>query len=429
MSDYPVFTTEMRKTHKILLPMMLPIHFEMLERVLQEAGYDVEILKNDGPSVVDEGLRHVHNDTCYPALLVIGQMLDALKSGKYDPSRVALAITQTGGGCRASNYLFLLRKALLRAGFGQVPVISLNLAGLEQSPGFKLTPSVLLKTLCCVAAGDFLMGIRSQCLPYELVPGETDAVVSKWQTRLIEGFRSTLNPGALLRSSYPQILADFAAVKRQITYRLKVGIVGEIYMKYSPLGNNHLEDLLIAEGAEPVVPGLLDFGLYICFNNLHGHELYGGGTAKSLVAKASFAYLHSFKEDMRRAILAQGIFDAPMSFSEVVKMAENYISTGVRMGEGWLLTAEMAELLHEGVKNIVCVQPFGCLPNHIVGKGMQRELRTMHPDANIVAVDYDPGASEVNQQNRIKMMLATARRAEGLIPNRRGPAAPLGDVG
>ncbi len=429
MSDYPIFTPEMRYTHKILLPMMLPIHFEMLERVLCDAGYDVEILKNDGPSVIDEGLRHVHNDTCYPALLVIGQMIDALRSGKYDPDRVALAITQTGGGCRASNYLYLLRKALLRAGFPQVPVISLNLAGLETAPGFKLTPSLLLRVLCCVAAGDFLMGISGQCRPYELVPGETDAVIAKWQNCLVEGWRTTLNPVALLRTSYPEILADFAAVKRHVTYRLKVGIVGEIYMKYSPLGNNHLEELLISEGAEPVVPGLLDFCLYICYNNLHGHDLYGGGAAKALAAKASYAYLLSLKGDMQSAIRANGVFDASMPFDEVVKMAESYISVGVRMGEGWLLTAEMAELLHEGVQNIVCVQPFGCLPNHIVGKGMLRELRSLHPDANIVAVDYDPGASEVNQQNRIKMMLATARRAEGLAPGRRSPAAPLGDVG
>ncbi|HWP79894.1 MAG TPA: hypothetical protein VN446_04570 [Candidatus Acidoferrum sp.] len=429
MSDYPVFTPEMKSTHKILMPMMLPIHFEMLEHVFQEAGYDVEILKNDGPSVVDEGLRHVHNDTCYPALLVIGQMIDALKSGKYDVDRVALGISQTFGGCRASNYLFLLRKALVRAGFPQVPVISLNLSGLEQSPGFKLSPHVLLKSLCCVAAGDFLMDISGQCRPYELAAGETDTVVAKWQARLAEDWRTAINPVAALREAYPEILSDFAAVKRQAAHRLKVGIVGEIYMKYSPLGNNHLEELLIAEGAEPVVPGLLDFGLYICYNGIHGHELYGGGLAQALGAKVGYAYLLSLKEDMRRAIQMQGVFDVPMPFDEVVEMAKNYINLGVRMGEGWLLTAEMAELLHEGVKNIVCVQPFGCLPNHIVGKGMQRELRTLHPDANIVAVDYDPGASEVNQQNRIKMMLATARRAEGLTPGRRGPAAPLGDVG
>ena len=255
--SYPVFTEEMKKTHTILLPMMLPIHFTLMKRILDSFGYKTELLENDSRDVINEGLKNVHNDTCYPALLVIGQMINALKSGKYDPDKVALMITQTGGGCRASNYIYLLRKALKKSGFGQVPVISLNFSGLDSSPGFKLTLPMILRLVYAVVMGDFLMLIKNQCKPYEQNHGETDALVQRWLDIILASW----SDGALvsykkMKALYPRILEDFAAIPKTGEKKVRVGIVGEIYVKYSPMGNNHLEDFLLAEGAEPVVPGL-----------------------------------------------------------------------------------------------------------------------------------------------------------------------------
>ncbi len=407
--SYPVFTEEMKKTHTILLPMMLPIHFTLMKRILDSFGYKTELLENDSRDVINEGLKNVHNDTCYPALLVIGQMINALKSGKYDPDKVALMITQTGGGCRASNYIYLLRKALKKSGFGQVPVISLNFSGLDSSPGFKLTLPMILRLVYAVVMGDFLMLIKNQCKPYERNPGETDALVQRWLDIILASW----SDGALvsykkMKALYPRILEDFAAIPKTGEKKVRVGIVGEIYVKYSPMGNNHLEDFLLAEGAEPVVPGLIDFCLYCIYNGIEDRKLYGGKMLTSRINRIAYDYFVAKQRDMIEAIRRHGVFDPPMPFPETNRLASQYISHGVKMGEGWLLTVEMAELIHEGVRNIVCTQPFGCLPNHIVGKGMINEIKQKHPDANIVAIDYDPGASEVNQQNRIKLMLANA---------------------
>ena len=407
--SYPVFTEEMKKTHTILLPMMLPIHFTLMKRILDSFGYKTELLENDSRDVINEGLKNVHNDTCYPALLVIGQMINALKSGKYDPDKVALMITQTGGGCRASNYIYLLRKALKKSGFGQVPVISLNFSGLDSSPGFKLTLPMILRLVYAVVMGDFLMLIKNQCKPYERNPGETDALVQRWLDIILASW----SDGALvsykkMKALYPRILEDFAAIPKTGEKKVRVGIVGEIYVKYSPMGNNHLEDFLLAEGAEPVVPGLIDFCLYCIYNGIEDRKLYGGKVLTSQINGIAYDYFVAKQRDMIEAIRRHGVFDPPMPFPETNRLASQYISHGVKMGEGWLLTVEMAELIHEGVRNIVCTQPFGCLPNHIVGKGMINEIKQKHPDANIVAIDYDPGASEVNQQNRIKLMLANA---------------------
>ena len=407
--SYPVFTEEMKKTHTILLPMMLPIHFTLMKRILDSFGYKTELLENDSRDVINEGLKNVHNDTCYPALLVIGQMINALKSGKYDPDKVALMITQTGGGCRASNYIYLLRKALKKSGFGQVPVISLNFSGLDSSPGFKLTLPMILRLVYAVVMGDFLMLIKNQCKPYERNPGETDALVQRWLDIILTSW----SDGALvsykkMKALYPRILEDFAAIPKTGEKKVRVGIVGEIYVKYSPMGNNHLEDFLLSEGAEPVVPGLIDFCLYCIYNGIEDRKLYGGKMLTSRINGIAYDYFVAKQRDMIEAIKRHGVFDPPMPFPETNRLASQYISHGVKMGEGWLLTVEMAELIHEGVRNIVCTQPFGCLPNHIVGKGMINEIKQKHPDANIVAIDYDPGASEVNQQNRIKLMLANA---------------------
>lgn len=405
--NYVEFTKEMKKDYTILLPMMLPVHFKIIEQILKSAGYHVELLETSGRQIVEEGLRNVHNDTCYPALLVIGQMIDALKSGKYDPKKTALMITQTGGGCRASNYIFLLRKALEDSEFQDVPVISLNFMGLEKSSGFKLTPKMLIEAMFALIYGDLIMWISNQCKPYEKHKGDTQKVIDKWVKELCDQFHSL----KFLRVSknYRNILKDFAAIPRTDTPKIRVGIVGEIYMKYAPLGNNHLEDFLIQEGAEPVVSGVLDFLLYCIENVMVDKKLYGKGNVPKFVATLGLKILNRWQNQMIKQVKKHGVFRAPSSFSDVVNAADGFINKGTKMGEGWLLTSEMLELIHSGVDNIVCTQPFGCLPNHIVAKGMMRKIKTVYPEANIVAIDYDPSATPINQINRLKLMLSNAQ--------------------
>ena len=407
------FTKEMKKTHTILAPNMLPIHFDLIVRVLEQDGYKAEILKTEHRGIAEEGLRSVHNDTCYPALLVIGQFLDALKSGKYDTNKVALLITQTGGGCRASNYIYLLRKALEKNGFDHVPVISVNFSGLEKSGGFTLTPKVLIKMVFSFLYADFLMCICNQCIPYELRQGDTQQLVDRWTNTLLEQMNG---PGFVrLRHNYRTILRDFAQLPMdRAQKKIKVGIVGEIYLKYAPLGNNDLEKYLVQEGAEVVNSGLMDFILYCLYNRVFDKEIYGKGGLGYYGTRLAIGYVVRCQRDMIKEIKRHGMFEPPADFKKVVGMSEGYIDHGVKMGEGWLLTAEMLELIHSGVNNIVSAQPFGCLPNHIVAKGMIRKIKDNFPYANIVAVDYDPGASRINQENRIKLMLANAKLAEGL---------------
>lgn len=401
------FTKEMKKTHKILVPMMLPIHFKFLQNILQKDGYQIEILRTEGQQIIDEGLKNVHNDTCYPALLVIGQMIDALKSGQYDTDHVALAITQTGGGCRASNYIHLLRKALVQAGFEHVPVISVNFSQLEKNSGFRLTPKILLRLLYAFLYGDMLMWIKNQCKPYEIEPGSTDALVETWIETITDQFDS-LN-FLKLTKNYREILHDFAALPRENKAKIQVGIVGEIYMKYAPLGNNELEEFLIHEGCEPVVSGVLDFGLYCLENSKIDYEYYNRNKHSHRFVGWASAYIQHLQQKAIHAINKQGVFRAPDTFQEVIECSEGIINRGTKMGEGWLLTSEMVALIKSGVNNIVCCQPFGCLPNHIVAKGMTRKIKTKYPSANIVAVDYDPSATKVNQENRLKLMLSNAR--------------------
>ena len=406
-----IFTREMRDTHTILIPTMLPIHFHLMSQIFNQHGYKTEILSNESQAVVNEGLRNVHNDTCYPALLVIGQMIDALESGKYDLDKVALLITQTGGGCRASNYIHLLRKALKKSGYGNIPVISLSFGGLEKNPGFEVTLPILIQMVYAVLLGDFLTLLSNQCRPYELHPGDTQVAVDRWEKRLLDDFAKTkIVKYSHVKRFYREILDDFAKIPKSDEKKVRVGIVGEIYVKYSPLGNNNLEAFLLSEGAEVVVPGLLDFCLYCVFNGMEDRRLYGGGLLKSLGNGAVYHYLLKKQRDMIDIIKEHGVFSPPTHFSTTVTLSEPYIGHGVKMGEGWLLTAEMAELIHEGVDNIICTQPFGCLPNHIIAKGMIRAVKEKNPQANIVAIDYDPGASAVNQQNRIKLMLANAKK-------------------
>ena len=406
---YVVFTEEMKKTHTILVPNMLPMHFKMISKVMGRSGYRMELLETSGPQIAETGLKYVHNDTCYPAILVIGQFIDALQSGKYDPDRVALILFQTGGGCRASNYIHLLRKALEKAGMGHVPVISLSLAGLEKHPGFRLSLNVIMKMMYGVLYGDLLMTLVNQCKPYELEKGTAQALAERWTGRLAEemGDRAGYR---YVKANYRRILDDFARIPMEKSDKVRVGIVGEIFVKYSPLGNNNLEQFLVDEGAEAVVPGLLDFCLYCVYNNLLDRKLYGMQKQVQLAYRIAYRYLVNKERDMIEAIRAHGRFEPPTLFTHTIGLVQGTISMGVKMGEGWLLTAEMLELADKGVGNIVCTQPFGCLPNHICGKGMMKPIKERNPDVNIVAIDYDAGATRVNQENRLKLMLANARQ-------------------
>ena len=401
-----VFTPEMKETHTILIPDMLPVHFKLISSILNQYGYKTELLRNDGRSVVDEGLKHVHNDTCYPALLVIGQFIDALKSGKYDPDKVALLISQTGGGCRASNYIHLLRKALQKE-YPQIPVLSLNFSGLEKGSGFQITAPMLYRMLYAVLYGDVLMLTYNESRAYEVHKGDSEKVLNKWLSIIIDRFK---NGGfAKTKQTYREILNDFAAVGRSDEKKPRVGIVGEIYVKYSPLANNRLEEFLLSEGCEPVVPSFLDFCLYCAVNNVNDGRIYGFKNKTTFVFGVGYKLIYAKQREMIKAYRENGRFSPPHDFEELRHYADKYFHQGVKMGEGWLIPAEMAALEESGVKNIVCTQPFGCLPNHIVAKGVSRVIKEAYPQANIVAVDYDPGATKVNQENRIKLMLANAK--------------------
>lgn len=412
------FTEEMKKDYTILMPTMLPMHFKLIISILKARGYNLELLESTGPDIVQTGLKYVHNDACYPSILVIGQFMHAILSGKYDPHKVALIYFQTGGGCRASNYVSLLRKALARAGFDYVPVIAFSLSGIERHPGFDPTPSMIMEIACGAIYGDLLMTLRNQIIPYEAEPGMTDLVTDQWITRL--GKELTTGRGLFihLKRNYRKILQDFSKIKRVKRDTVRVGVVGEIFVKYSPLGNNNLEQFLISEGAEPDVPGLIDFLLYCLYNNVMDYKLYRRiSFGFAAVSHIGFRYMCKLKRDMIQCIEQQGIFRAPTPFEKTLTIAKDYLGIGAKMGEGWLLTSEMLELAHSGTKNIVCTQPFGCLPNHIVGKGMMKPIRDRNPDVNIVAIDYDSGATRVNQENRIKLMLANARRIKSESQN------------
>ncbi|MDD6058792.1 MAG: 2-hydroxyacyl-CoA dehydratase [Ruminococcus sp.] len=408
MPEYAKFTEDMIKTHTILVPDMLPIHFKLLIKIFGSYGYKMELLRNDSRAVIDEGLKNVHNDACYPALLVIGQFMDALKSGKYDPDKTALLITQTGGGCRASNYIHLLRKAVDR-NFPQVPVVSLNFSGLEKDSGFRITAPIFIKLLYAILYGDLLMTCYNKCRAYEVNKGESKKMLDKWQNRIGNIFRSKSKLYLKTKKVYNDILNDFSSIELSSEKKIRVGIVGEIYVKYSPLANNHLEDFLISEGCEPVVPSLLEFVMYCAAAVFNNASIYDKHTVTSTVEKAAYKLIYAKQKELIEVMKQNGNFDPPHDFEHLRKLADKYINQGVVMGEGWLIPAEMAALAQSGVENIICAQPFGCLPNHIVAKGMSRAIKEDNPNANIVPIDYDPGATRVNQENRIKLMLANAR--------------------
>ena len=407
--SYPRFTPDMKKTHKILIPNMAPVQFRLMAAIMEQAGYQCELLENCGSQVAELGLKYVHNDTCYPALLVIGQFLDALNSGKYDLDHTALIITQTGGGCRASNYIHLLRKALVKAGYGQIPVVSLNFSGLEKDSGFPLTLTMIRRLLSVIYYGDLLVTLRAQTEPYEINKGETEAMQEKWIGRLRELFLQDKGwHGREVKANMPKMAADFASVPVKRVPKIKVGVVGEIYVKYSPLGNNDLEKFLASQDCEVNIPGLMGFVQYCVYNFSETARLYGGNVLTLNASSLLLNIIGKTEKVMIDSLKANG-YHAPMPFLELVKQADGVISTGTKMGEGWLLTAEMVELVRTGYENIVCAQPFGCLPNHICGKGVINRIRELYPTANITPIDYDPGATRVNQENRIKLMLAVAR--------------------
>ena len=366
----------------------------------------MKLLTSTGRKIVDEGLRYVHNDTCYPALLTIGQFIDALKSGEYDVNKTALMMVQSGGGCRASNYIHLIRKALKKCGMEQVPVISLNLASLEKNPGFHLTPALLAELITAVCYADLLMLLANQVRPYENNKGDTDKLIDVWTDKLTElNFSYT----AFDRTAV-QIVKDFSDVPfTPDPDKIKVGVVGEIYIKYSPLGNNDLHKFLESEGCEVYCPGLIDFLIFMGDHHVVETELYHVKYKKYIASTAVKGFFKMMQNKIIKAVGPSRFF-GPTPFEEAKKDVEPFISPANKMGEGWLLTAEMIDMINMGINNIVCAQPFGCLPNHIIGKGMIRKLRETYPQSNIVPIDYDPGATRVNQENRIKLMLSTARQ-------------------
>ena len=427
-TDRVVFTKEMKKDYTILVPNMLHMHFKVMVPIFNTCGYKCVLLENEDRSVVEAGLKYVHNDTCYPALLVIGQFIDALQSGKYDVNKTALLLTQTGGGCRASNYVPLLRKALEKAGLSHVPVISISFTGIEKNPGFKISIRFVKQVLYGVYFGDLLMNLYNQCRPYEVIEGSTKAMADKWIEKLVALMRYRKNlKYKVLRKTYIDILKDFEEnLPRLAADKVRVGIVGEIYVKYSPLANNHLEDFLVREGAETAMGGLLDFFMYC----LDGYEVdnrrYGKYRITSRVMRFLNRYLHKKQLDFIEMYREHTSFVPPSDFYKLKKTIEGYIDEGMQMGEGWLLTAEMLEHIEHGVKNVVCAQPFGCLPNHIVGKGMMKIIREHHPGVNLVSIDYDASASRINQENRLKLMLANAQRVmreEGKDEGEKSPAS------
>ena len=403
-----VFTKEMKKDYTLLCPQMSPIHFNLLEPAIRAFGYKVEVLQNTTRSAVDMGLKYVNNDACYPSLIVIGQLMDALLSGKYDLDHTAILMSQTGGGCRASNYIGFIRRALEKAGMGQIPVISINANGMETNPGFTFTPALLTKAMQAIVYGDVLMRVLYATRPYEKEPGASNALLDHWNEKCIRSLSTKLPNMMEFGRNIRGIIHDFDELERTDEKKPRVGIVGEILVKFSPLANNHIVDLLESEGAEAVMPDLMDFLLYCFYNTNFKADHLGGKRSVARICNIGISLLEYFRKVARKALIESKNFTPPSRINSLADMAKDFVSLGNQTGEGWFLTGEMLELIHSGVGNIVCTQPFGCLPNHIVGKGVIKELRKAYPHSNIIAVDYDPGASEVNQLNRIKLMLATA---------------------
>ncbi len=403
-----LFTKEMKKDYTIICPQMSPIHFDILEPAFRQSGYNMVIMEAMDKHAIETGLKYVNNDACYPALISIGQLLNALQSGKYDLNRTALLISQTGGGCRATNYIAFIRKALVNMGMPDIPVISINPAGLEKNPGFKLSPGLMHRALQALVYGDLFMRVLYRTRPYEKVKGSANALYEKWNEKvkhdILKADRKTYC------ENIRNILQDFEELELLDIKKPRVGVVGEILVKFHPTANNDLVNLLEREGAEAVVPDLLTFGLYCCYNQTQKEKYLGGSRKARIMGNLITKVIEYYQKPMMDALETSKRFDRPEDIRSLGEHARKIVSLCNQTGEGWFLTAEMIELIHSGVPNIVCTQPFGCLPNHVVGKGVIKELRKQYPLSNVVAIDYDPGASEVNQLNRIKLMLASANK-------------------
>ena len=418
----PVFTEAMRATHTILMPQMSPVHFRPLEPLMRRLGYKVELLESATRDDLEVGLRYVNNDACFPAIMVIGQLIGAFTDGSHDPDSCVVAISQTGGICRATNYAAMLRKGLREAGYPQVPVLAISLQGIESNPGFELTATMGLKMLQGIIIGDTLNTCLLRVRPYEVVEGSTQELVDRWNRIIAEYFEHKGRcPTWGGRIGYRRLLREMVREfndlpRRDEPRRPRVGVVGEILVKFQPDANNHVIDVIEAEGCEAAVPGLLPFFLSGLVTAQWEADAYGIGKGSVAKKKAAVWFIEQLQAPARAALRAAGgTFDIEPSTVELARKASTVLSLGNQAGEGWLLTGEMIELIEHGVPNVVCCQPFACLPNHVVGKGMFREVRRRYPQANIVAIDYDPGASEVNQLNRIKLMISTALMAQESI--------------
>lgn len=401
-----LFTRDMKITHTILCPQMAPIHFKLVQEVFKSEGYNLEVLPSVDKRAIDEGLKYVNNDACYPSIIVVGQIMEALKSGKYDIDKTAVVISQTGGGCRATNYIGFIRKALKDGGFENVPVISANVAGLEGNPGFKINLSLINKGLMALVYGDLLMRVTHKVRPYEKVKGATNKLYNEWMKRckknIVNGSRK------IFKENIYKIVKEFDKLEINNILKPKVGLVGEILVKFHPTANNNIVDIIEKEGGEAVVPDLIDFFMYCSYNMKYKYEKLSGTRLNEVLGKIAINIMEFYRKELKKALDSSIRFSSPKRIEEIARGASNILDLGHQTGEGWFLTGEMVELIESGVKNIVCMQPFACLPNHVTGKGMIKKLKRTYPGSNIVAIDYDPGASEVNQLNRIKLMLSVA---------------------
>ena len=403
------FTPEMKRDYTIIAPDIFPTHMELLEQIFHMYGYNLVVAHYEGQKVIDTGLKYLHNDVCYPAICMLGQQIYALTCGDFDPHKSALIMFQTGGGCRASNYLCLLRRALHNMDMDYVPVISLSFTELEHYSGFKITPFMMLTGIRSLVYGDMMLLLKNQTAPYEINKGDTRKVVEKWTNELVSQFKENKGlTGRAMKRNLAAMAEDFHNIPREKKDLTKVGIVGEIYVKYSSFGNNGLEKFLASQGCEYMVPGVLGFFQFMFANVRTDYRYFGGKLKKLGMAVIAEKALASWERIMIRALKPYPEFSCPSEFKKTQALAVRVVDPGVKMGEGWLLPGEVCELIEKGYNSVVCAQPFGCLPNHIVGKGTIRRLRELYPNANIFPVDYDAGASKVNQENRIKLMLAMA---------------------
>ena len=404
-----IFTKDMKKTYTILVPQMAPIHFELLESAVKSCGYNVVLLRECTNHTVETGLKYVNNDACYPSILVTGQMIEALQSGKYDPNKTALIMSQTGGGCRATNYIGFIRKALKDAGFPNVPVISFNVVGMEKMPGFKITLPLIERLLKSVVYADLLQKMLTKNRAYEIHKGETKQLFDNWMDKCKQlVVKSSMKE---FKKSIYEIVEDFEKIELDTTIvKPKVGIVGEVLIKYHPFGNNYIADKLEEEGAEVILPDFMGFVKFIATHKITFNQLIKTDKTKAKLFKAAIKLIDILEKDSVIALSnSKKGYLLPCNIWELEDKVKDILSIGNQTGEGWFLTAEMIEYIEHGIPNIVCVQPFACLPNHVVGKGVIKTIRDKYPEANISAIDYDPGASETNQTNRIKLLMTVAK--------------------